>query len=99
MAYPAGGPNSGGASVVSPTYITEISSAKWRSRLVALAQFNIVLGILLAYVSNCLIASRQLGDVEWRWMFGVEAVPTALYFVLLFLTPRSPRRLVAQGRF
>ncbi len=93
-----GGLGVGGASVVSPMYIAEISPARVRGRLVALTQFNIVFGMLLAYFSNYLIAQFQLGAVEWRWMFGVEAVPAAAFFFLLFLTPFSPRWLVAQGR-
>jgi sugar porter (SP) family MFS transporter len=93
-----GGLGVGGASVVSPMYIAEISPARMRGRLVALAQFNIVLGILLAFFSNYIIGSLQLGSVEWRWMFGVEAIPAVAYFLLLIATPRSPRWLLAQGR-
>lgn len=95
-----GGLGVGGASVVSPMYIAEISPAAVRGRLVALAQFNIVLGILLAFLSNYLIAEQLPIDdaIAWRWMLGVEAIPAAAYFGLLFLTPRSPRWLVAVGR-
>ena len=93
-----GGLGVGGASVVSPMYIAEISPAGRRGRLVALAQLNIVLGILLAFVSNYVIALLKLGPVEWRMMFGVEALPAALFTALLFLTPRSPRWLMAKGR-
>ena len=93
-----GGIGVGGASVVSPMYIAEISPARVRGRLVAVTQFNIVLGILLAFFSNLVVARLDLGPTEWRWMFGVEAVPAALFFFLLFLTPRSPRWLVSQGR-
>jgi sugar porter (SP) family MFS transporter len=93
-----GGLAVGGASVVSPMYIAEISPAPWRGRLVAVQQFNIVLGILLAYLSNYLIALSDLGAHEWRWMFGIEAVPAAAFFVMLFAVPRSPRWLVAQHR-
>ncbi|HDP35748.1 MAG TPA: MFS transporter [Candidatus Hydrogenedentes bacterium] len=93
-----GGLGVGGASVVSPMYIAEISPAPVRGRLVALAQFNIVLGILIAFLSNYIIGLLQLGDVEWRWMFGVEAFPAAVYFLLLFMTPRSPRWLLAMKR-
>lgn len=91
-----GGLGVGGASVVSPMYIAEISPARVRGRLVALAQFNIVLGILLAYLSNYIIGTLGLGEAEWRTMFGVEAVPAVLFFLLLFTTPRSPRWLAAQ---
>jgi SP family xylose:H+ symportor-like MFS transporter len=93
-----GGIGVGGASVVSPMYIAEISPARLRGRLVALTQFNIVLGILLAFFSNYLIARMQVGPTDWRWMFGVEALPAAAFFVLLFATPDSPRWLVARGR-
>lgn len=93
-----GGIGVGGASVVSPMYIAEISPARMRGRLVAVTQFNIVLGILLAFFSNYLISQLDLGAVEWRWMFGVEAFPAAAFFFLLFLTPQSPRWLVARNR-
>jgi sugar porter (SP) family MFS transporter len=84
--------------VVSPLYIAEIAPARYRGRLVAVAQFNIVVGILLAYLSNYTIGSMDLGDAACRWMFGVMAVPAAAFFILLFTTPQSPRWLVAQGR-
>jgi MFS transporter, SP family, xylose:H+ symportor len=93
-----GGLAVGGASVVSPMYIAEISPAPLRGRLVAVQQFNIVLGILLAYLSNYMIARMDLGETAWRWMFGVEAVPAAAFFVLMFSVPRSPRWLVAKNR-
>jgi sugar porter (SP) family MFS transporter len=92
-----GGIGVGGASVVSPMYIAEISPARLRGRLVAVTQFNIVLGILLAQFSNFLIAQFHLGAAEWRWMFGVEALPAAAFFFLLFLVPRSPRWLVGNN--
>lgn len=93
-----GGLAVGASSVVSPMYIAEISPARFRGRLVAITQFNIVLGMLVAYMSNYLIAQLKLGNAEWRMMFGVEALPAALFFLLLFSTPCSPRWLVAQGR-
>jgi SP family xylose:H+ symportor-like MFS transporter len=93
-----GGLAVGGASVLSPLYIAEISPACYRGRMVAITQFNIVFGILLAYLSNYIIGGLRLGEHEWRWMFGVMAAPSALFFVLIFLTPQSPRWLVARGR-
>ena len=93
-----GGLAVGGASVVSPLYIAEISPARSRGRLVAITQFNIVSGILLAYLSNYIISRLGLGAAEWRWMFGVEALPALIFLLLLFLTPQSPRWLVARGR-
>ena len=95
-----GGLAVGGASVVSPMYVAEISPARFRGRLVALVQFNIVLGILLAYLSNFMIDGFQLDKftLEWRWMFAVEAFPAVGFTLLLFLTPRSPRWLVTQKR-
>jgi SP family xylose:H+ symportor-like MFS transporter len=93
-----GGIGIGGASVVSPMYVAEISPARLRGRLVAVTQLNIVLGILVAFFSNYWIAGLGLGAAEWRWMLGVVAVPAAAFFFLLFLTPQSPRWLVAHGR-
>jgi len=93
-----GGLGVGASSVVAPMYIAEISPPKFRGRLVAITQFNIVLGILVAYMSNYGVALLDFGGIEWRIMFGIEALPAAIFFALMFLTPRSPRWLVAQGR-
>ncbi|HXM63127.1 MAG TPA: sugar porter family MFS transporter [Terriglobales bacterium] len=93
-----GGLGIGGSSVLAPMYIAEIAPAKWRGRLVGLFQFNVVFGILLAYFSNYVIAQFPLGDAEWRWDLGVAAFPAALFFVMLFTIPRSPRWLVKKGR-
>jgi len=93
-----GGLAVGGSSVVGPVYIAEISPAASRGRLVALFQFNIVFGILLAFLSNYIIGLLQLGDVEWRWIFGVEAFPAAAFGLLLLGNPRSPRWLMTRGR-
>ncbi len=93
-----GGVGVGGASVASPMYIAEISPAKFRGRLVAVAQLNIVVGILAAFFSNYLIAQLELGATQWRWMYAVEAVPAGVFFFLLFTTPRSPRWLMSQDR-
>jgi sugar porter (SP) family MFS transporter len=92
-----GGLAVGGASVVSPMYIAEISPAKFRGRLVAVAQLNIVFGIMIAYFTNFIIAGMNLGDIEWRWMLIIETVPAAFFFLFLFATPRSPRWLIAKN--
>lgn len=93
-----GGLGVGGASVISPLYIAEIAPALYRGRLVAITQFNIVFGILLAFFSNYVIAAMDIGDTAWRWMFGVEALPAFAFYFLLFPTPRSPRWLMTKGR-
>ncbi len=93
-----GGLAVGGASVVAPMYIAEISPAHLRGRLVAVNQLNIVTGILLAFFSNYLVAESIEAATAWRWMFGVEAFPAALFFLLLFFIPFSPRWLVKKGR-
>src|SRR5438045_6237703 len=93
-----GGLGVGGSSVLGPMYIAEIAPAKWRGRLVGLFQFNVVFGILLAYFSNYCVTLARFGETEWRWEFGVAALPAALFLLLLFTIPRSPRWLVKQGR-
>ncbi len=93
-----GGLGIGGSSVLGPMYIAEVVPAKWRGRLVGLFQFNVVLGILLAYFSNYLVGLAQFGAAEWRWKLGVPALPALLFFVLLFNIPRSPRWLVKKQR-
>jgi MFS transporter, SP family, arabinose:H+ symporter len=93
-----GGLGIGGSSVLGPMYIAEIAPAKWRGRLVAFFQFNVVAGILLAYLSNYLIGLAGFGDFEWRWKLGVSALPALLFLAMLFTIPRSPRWLVSQGR-
>jgi MFS transporter, SP family, arabinose:H+ symporter len=94
-----GGLGIGGSSVLGPMYIAEIAPATWRGRLVGVFQFNVVSGILLAYLSNFLVGTLRLSvDAEWRWKLGVAAFPAALFFLLLFSIPRSPRWLVKKGR-
>jgi sugar porter (SP) family MFS transporter len=93
-----GGLAIGGSSVLGPMYIAEIAPAKWRGRLVGVFQFNIVAGILLAYFSNYAVGLTGLGAEEWRWKLGVAALPAALFFLMLFAIPRSPRWLVQRGR-
>lgn len=90
-----GGVGVGASTVAAPTYISEISSAARRGRLVALYQFNIVFGILIAFISNYLLDGVG-GDNDWRWMLGVEAIPAALYCLLIFGVPNSPRWLVVE---
>jgi MFS transporter, SP family, arabinose:H+ symporter len=93
-----GGLGIGGSSVLGPMYIAEIAPAKWRGRLVGFFQFNVVLGILLAYFSNYLMGLMRFGDLEWRWKLGVAGVPAALFLLMLFGIPRSPRWLVKKRR-
>lgn len=93
-----GGIAVGGASVVSPMYIAEIVPSAYRGRMVALAQFNVVFGILLAFFSNLLVSYLVDGPTQWRWMLGVMALPAVLYFFCLFGIPFSPRWLVSKGR-
>jgi sugar porter (SP) family MFS transporter len=93
-----GGLGIGGSSVLGPMYIAEISPAKWRGRLVGFFQFNVVAGILLAYLSNYLLGLAGFGAAEWRWKLGVSAVPAIFFFLLLFGIPRSPRWLVKKRR-
>jgi len=93
-----GGLGIGGSSVLGPVYIAELAPPDYRGRLVGLFQINIVVGILLAYFSNFVIASFHLGAMEWRWEFGVAAIPAVLFLLMLFGIPHSPRWLAAQGR-
>lgn len=90
-----GGLAVGASSVAGPLYIAEASPSTWRGRFVAFFQFNIVLGIVLAYVSNLLIDGIEN---DWRWMLGVEAVPALAFAILLYTIPESPRWLMRQGR-
>jgi sugar porter (SP) family MFS transporter len=92
-----GGLAVGGSSVIAPMYIAEISPADLRGRLVAVFQFNIVTGILIAYLSNWLI-DTYADNYSWRWMLGVMAIPSLIYFILLFFVPNSPRWLVIKKR-
>jgi sugar porter (SP) family MFS transporter len=93
-----GGIGVGVASVVAPIYTAEVAPPKYRGRLVGLVQFNIVLGILLAYLSNYILASTLPTDIAWRWMFMVMAFPAVVFFLLLFTTPETPRWLYMVGR-
>ncbi len=93
-----GGLGIGASSVLGPVYIAELSPAKWRGRLVGAFQFNVVLGILLAYTSNYVIRTLHLGANEWRWQVGVAAIPALGFLVLLFGIPRSPRWSASKDR-
>lgn len=93
-----GGLGIGASSVLGPVYIAELSPAKWRGRLVAIFQFNVALGIMLAYISNFAIRTMHLGAVEWRWQVGIATAPAIAFLALLFGIPRSPRWLVSRGR-
>jgi sugar porter (SP) family MFS transporter len=90
-----GGVGIGVSSVVAPTYISEISTAKTRGRLVALYQFNIVFGILIAFLSNYFLQGVG-GSSDWRWMLGVLAVPSLIYTVMVLGVPESPRWLISK---
>lgn len=87
-----GGLGVGASSVTAPIYISEVSPADRRGRLVGLFQFNVVLGILISYLSNYLIS--QLGDTSWRLMLGVQAIPSVVFLVLIKFIPESPRWLI-----
>jgi len=93
-----GGLGIGGSSVLGPVYIAELAPAKTRGRLVGTFQINIVIGILLAYLSNYSIGRLGLGAAEWRWQLGIAAFPAVLFLVLLFAIPPSSRWLVTQKR-
>jgi sugar porter (SP) family MFS transporter len=90
-----GGLGIGVSSVVAPTYISEISTAKTRGRLVALYQFNIVFGILIAFLSNYFLEGMG-GENDWRWMLGVLAVPAIIYTLMVLGVPESPRWLISK---
>jgi sugar porter (SP) family MFS transporter len=89
-----GGLGVGASSVTAPMYISEVSPAGSRGKLVALFQFNIVFGILVAYLSNFLIAG--VGNLAWRWMLGVEAIPAVTFVVAILNIPESPRWLIVK---
>jgi sugar porter (SP) family MFS transporter len=93
-----GGLGIGGSSVLGPVYIAELAPAKWRGRMVGLFQINIVVGILLAYLSNYIITTLNLGLHQWRWEFGVAILPSALFLIMLYGIPRSSRWLVTTNQ-
>jgi sugar porter (SP) family MFS transporter len=90
-----GGLGIGISSVAAPTYISEISTPSTRGRLVAMYQFNIVFGILVAFLSNYFL--EGMGGVnDWRWMLGVMALPSVVYTVMVMGIPESPRWLMSK---
>ncbi|MEL0652299.1 sugar porter family MFS transporter [Algibacter sp. TI.3.09] len=91
-----GGLGVGASTIAAPAYISEIAPAKDRGRLVAMYQFNIVFGIMIAYLSNYLLS--DIGENAWRWMLGVEAIPAILYVLFALKLPKSPRWLLSQSR-
>lgn len=93
-----GGVGVGASSVAAPIYISEISSADNRGRLTAMYQFNIVFGILIAFISNYLIGLLFGGETAWRWMLGIEALPALIYIFLVVKIPNSPRWLSLRGK-
>jgi SP family arabinose:H+ symporter-like MFS transporter len=91
-----GGLGVGISTITAPLYISEISPPERRGRLTGMFQFNIVFGILVAFLSNWLLG--KTGENSWRWMLGVEALPALIYTLLCFRLPESPRWLIARGR-
>jgi sugar porter (SP) family MFS transporter len=89
----------GGSSVLAPVYIAEASPAARRGALVGLFQINIVIGILVAYISNFIVAQLIAGPEAWRWKLAIAAVPALVFLLLLFFIPQSPRWLIHRGRF
>jgi len=89
-----GGLGIGISTVVAPLYISEIAPPKYRGRLAGMFQFNIVFGILIAFVSNALLAG--IGENAWRWMLGVAAFPSLLYAIFCLGLPESPRWLLSR---
>ena len=90
-----GGIGIGVSSVAAPTYISEISTPATRGRLVAMYQFNIVFGILIAFISNYFLKGVG-GTNDWRWMLGIMAIPSLIYTLLVLIVPESPRWLIAK---
>jgi sugar porter (SP) family MFS transporter len=91
-----GGLGIGASTIAAPAYISEIAPAKDRGRLVGLYQFNIVLGILIAFLSNYLLS--DVGPNAWRWMLGVQVFPSIIYTLMAFSIPESPRWLYSMLR-
>ena len=94
-----GGLGVGASTIAAPAYVSEIAPAERRGRLVAMYQFNIVFGILVAFLSNFLFANADLGESTWRWMIGIEALPAFIYTLMVMMVPMSPRWLMMKGRY
>lgn len=110
IARMVGGVGVGLALIIAPMYIAEIAPPEMRGRMVSFNQLNIVLGISVAFFTNYLILQWSKSDASWaislgfdkwtwRWMLGLETLPAVLYFLGLFLVPRSPRWLCMKGKF
>lgn len=93
-----GGLGVGASTIAAPAYIAEIASPKNRGKLVASYQFNIVFGILVAFVSNYLISTYVISENSWRWMIGIEAIPAIIYTLMVMGVPKSPRWLIIKDR-
>lgn len=91
-----GGIGVGASTIAAPAYVSEIAPAKNRGQLVALYQFNIVFGILVAFASNYFI-NQYVTNNAWRWMIGSEAFPAIIYTIMVFGIPKSPRWLITKG--
>lgn len=91
-----GGLGVGASTIAAPAYVSEIAPANDRGKLVALYQFNIVFGILIAFLSNFLLSG--IPENAWRWMIGVEAIPALIYTIMVLGVPKSPRWLLSKGR-
>ena len=89
----------GGSSILAPVYITEVAPARRRGTLVGLFQVNIVVGILVAYISNFMLDEIVGGSAVWRWKLAIPAIPALGFLLLLFLIPQSPRWLASRRRF
>lgn len=93
-----GGLGVGASTVAAPMFISEISPPESRGKLAGMFQFNVVFGILVAYISNYFIGEYFASDVAWRWMIGIEALPALIYTLLSFTLPESPRWLITHAR-
>ena len=91
-----GGLGIGISTVAAPLYISEIAPPAYRGRLAGMFQFNIVFGIVIAFLSNALLAG--IGENAWRWMLGVAAFPSLLYTLMCCAIPESPRWLLGRKR-